>query len=78
MSPHIVSSSFEVAGIGSNRDVQRARQKLFDVFASHNIGQVAFELRGGGQPALMVLKHPEGAALDVEKLNEALKPYRIT
>lgn len=37
----IVSCRFTVSGVRSDRDVKKALQSLYDIFADHGLGQAA-------------------------------------
>ncbi|HHW83699.1 MAG TPA: hypothetical protein GX743_07815 [Actinomycetales bacterium] len=67
----IVASRLEVSGIESHRDVRRALQELFDVFASNGLGQATFELGEGGR-AVLWIKHLDTVEVDGRVIQQAL------
>ena len=75
----IVSCRFEVSGVKNDRDVKRALQALYDIFADHGIGQATFELTGNGHAQLFV-KHADTVHPDPEVIGRALAragDYRV-
>ena len=77
--PEIVSCRFEVSGVRSDRDVKKALQALYDIFAEHGIGQATFELRGDEHAQLFV-KHADTVHPDPEIIGRALAragDYRV-
>lgn len=66
--PEIVSCCFEVSGVKNDRDVKRALQALYDIFAEHGLGQATFELTGAEHAQLYVKHldtvHPDPAIID--------------
>lgn len=67
----IVSCRFEVSGVKTDRDVKRALQSLYDIFAEHGIGQATFELTGEEHAQLFV-KHSDTVHPDPEIIGRAL------
>ena len=67
----IVSCRFEVSGVRTDRDVKRALQSLYDIFAEHGIGQATFELSGDAHAQLFV-KHADTVHPDPEVIGRAL------
>ena len=64
----IVSCRFTVSGVRSDRDVKKALQSLYDIFADHGLGQAAFEITGD-EHAELIVKHlvsvnPDPAIID--------------
>ncbi|AST22001.1 hypothetical protein CEY17_15465 [Corynebacterium glutamicum ATCC 14067] len=75
----IVSCRFTVSGVRSDRDVKKALQSLYDIFADHGLGQAAFEITGD-EHAELIVKHlvsvkPDPAIID-QALARACK-YRV-
>jgi len=46
MPSEIVSCRFKVEGVRTDRDVKKALQSLYDIFADHGLGQAAFDITG--------------------------------
>lgn len=67
----IVSCSFEVSGVRNDRDVTRALQALYDIFAEHGLGQATFELTGDDH-ARLIVKHPDTVRPDPVVIDIAL------
>ena len=68
MPSEIVSCRFEVAGIRTDKDVKKALQSLYDIFAEHGLGQATFEITGD-EHADLIIKHlasvdPDPAIID--------------
>ncbi len=64
----IVSCHFTVSGVRSDRDVKKALQSLYDIFADHGLGQATFEITGD-EHAELIVKHlasvdPDPAIID--------------
>lgn len=77
--PEIVSCRFEVSGVKSDKDVKRALQSLYDIFAEHGIGQATFELTGDEHAQLFV-KHADTVHPDPAIIEQALAragDYRV-
>ena len=77
--PEIVSCRFEVSGVRTDRDVKKALQSLYDIFAEHGIGQATFELTGNEHAQLFV-KHADTVHPDPEIIGRALAragDYRV-
>ena len=63
-----VSCRFKVEGVRTDRDVKKALQSLYDIFADHGLGQAAFEITGD-EHADLIIKHlasvdPDPAIID--------------
>lgn len=69
--PEIVSCRFEVSGVRDDRDVKKALQSLYNIFADHGLGQATFELTGTGNAQLFV-KHPDTVRPDPAIIDRAL------
>lgn len=69
--PEIVSCRFEVSGVKTDRDVKKALQSLYDIFADHGIGQATFEITGD-QHAQLVVKHADTVHPDPAIIDQAL------
>lgn len=69
--PEIVSCRFEVSGVKTDKDVKRALQALYDIFADHGIGQATFEITGD-QHAQLVVKHADTVHPDPAIIDQAL------
>ncbi|UVE96263.1 hypothetical protein [Dietzia sp. B32] len=69
--PEIVSCRFEVSGVRTDRDVKKALQALYDIFAEHGLGQATFELTGAEHAQLHV-KHPDTVRPDPAIIDRAL------
>lgn len=69
--PEIVSCRFEVSGVRSDRDVKKALQALYDIFAEHGLGQATFELTGD-EHAQLYVKHPDTVRPDPQIIEKAL------
>ena len=67
----IVSCRFEVSGVRTDRDVKKALQALYDIFAEHGLGQATFEL-AGGEHAQLYVKHPDTVRPDPAIIEKAL------
>lgn len=67
----IVSCRFEVSGVRNDKDVKKALQSLYDIFADHGLGQATFEITGGDHARLFV-KHPDTVRPDPEIIERAL------
>ena len=68
MPSEIVSCRFKVSGVRTDRDVKKALQSLYDIFADHGLGQAAFEITGD-EHAELIVKHlvsvnPDPAIID--------------
>lgn len=68
MPSEIVSCRFKVEGVRTDRDVKKALQSLYDIFADHGLGQAAFEITGD-EHAELIVKHlvsvnPDPAIID--------------
>ena len=68
---HIVSCRFEVSGVRNDRDVKKALQALYDIFAEHGLGQATFELTGA-EHAQMYVKHPDTVRPEPAIIEKAL------
>ena len=76
---HIVSTRFRVRGVRTAKDVRRASQALFDIFASQGLGQAAFEITGD-EAADLWIKHPADTRPDRAVIAGALAgagPYEL-
>ena len=69
--PEIVSCRFEVSGVKTDRDVKKALQSLYDIFADNGIGQATFEITGDEHAQLLV-KHADTVHPDPEIIGRAL------
>lgn len=69
--PTIVSCSFEVSGVRTDKDVKKALQSLYDIFAEHGLGQAAFEI-SKDQHAQLVIKHADTVHPDPVIIDRAL------
>ncbi|EFV91039.1 hypothetical protein [Dietzia cinnamea] len=69
--PEIVSCRFEVSGVRTDKDVKKALQTLYDIFADHGLGQATFEITAG-QHAQLVVKHVDTVRPDPEIIDRAL------
>lgn len=69
--PEIVSCRFEVSGVRNDKDVKKALQALYDIFADHGIGQATFEITGD-QHAQLVIKHADTVHPDPAIIDRAL------
>lgn len=67
----IVSTRFLVEGITDDRDVKRAMQPLFDIFAEHGLGQATFEIVPG-EPTRLWIKHTDDVTPTRALIDEAL------
>ncbi|HLR45238.1 MAG TPA: hypothetical protein VK065_08650 [Brevibacterium sp.] len=67
----IVSCRFTVHGIRTDKDVKKALQSLYDIFADHGIGQATFEVTGDDHAELIV-KHLSSVEPDTRVIDEAL------
>lgn len=67
----IVSCRFDVSGVRDDRDVKKALQSLYDVFADHGLGQATFELTDDDHARLFV-KHPDTVHPDPAIIDRAL------
>ena len=56
MPSEIVSCRFKVEGVRTDRDVKKALQSLYDIFADHGLGQAAFDITGDAH-ADLIIKH---------------------
>lgn len=75
----IVSCRFEVSGVKTDKDVKKALQSLYDIFAEHGMGQATFEMTGGENAQLFV-KHAETVRPDPAVIDAALAragDYRV-
>ncbi len=75
----IVSSYFQVSGVKDDNDVRKALQSLYDIFASHGLGQATFEITDA-EHAQLVVKHKADVEPSVDVMNEAMAKdgdYRI-
>lgn len=75
----IVSTRFLVAGVDTDWDTKKAMQPLFDVFASHGLGQATFELVPG-EPTRLWIKHKDTVQPSRELIDEVLSragDYRV-
>ncbi|WP_313550187.1 hypothetical protein [Corynebacterium sp.] len=68
MPSEIVSCRFKVEGVRTDRDVKKALQSLYDIFADHGLGQAAFDITGD-EHAELIVKHlvsvnPDPAIID--------------
>lgn len=69
--PNIVSCRFEVSGVRTDKDVKKALQSLYDIFAEHGLGQAAFEI-SGDEHAQLVIKHADTVRPDPVIIDRAL------
>src|SRR5699024_4527421 len=53
MPSEIVSCRFKVEGVRTDRDVKKALQSLYDIFADHGLGQAAFDITGDAHADLI-------------------------
>lgn len=67
----IVSCRFTVSGVRSDRDVKKALQSLYDIFADHGLGQAAFEITGD-EHAELIVKHLASVTPDPVIIDQAL------
>ncbi|AGS34146.1 hypothetical protein B841_03315 [Corynebacterium maris DSM 45190] len=67
----IVSCRFTVSGVRSDRDVKKALQSLYDIFADHGLGQAAFEITGD-EHAELIVKHLASVTPDPAIIDQAL------
>ena len=67
----IVSCRFTVSGVRSDRDVKKALQSLYDIFADHGLGQAAFEITGD-EHADLIVKHLASVNPDPAITDQAL------
>ena len=67
----IVSCRFTVSGVRSDRDVKKALQSLYDIFADHGLGQAAFEITGD-EHADLIVKHLASVNPDPAIIDQAL------
>lgn len=75
----IVATRFLVEGVTDDRDVKRAMQPLFDIFAKHGLGQATFEIVPGESTRLWI-KHKDTVEPSREVISAALAragAYRI-
>ncbi|APT08612.1 hypothetical protein BSP99_14980 [Corynebacterium glutamicum] len=75
----IVSCRFTVSGVRSDRDVKKALQSLYDIFADHGLGQAAFEITGD-EHAELIVKHLVSVKSDPAIIDQALAragKYRV-
>lgn len=73
MAQHIVSTKLRVSGVHTDREVKRALQALYDVFAELGIGGATFEVTGAGTGAAdLFVKHLDSVDVDVVALSAAL------
>lgn len=80
MPSEIVSCRFEVAGIRTDKDVKKALQSLYEIFAEHGLGQATFEITGDDHADLYI-KHLASVRPDPEIIDAALAragKYRVT
>lgn len=68
---NIASTHIRVSGIRDDRDVKKALQALYDVFAAQGLGQATFEV-GDGDVADLFVKHKESVTPDLAALDAAL------
>ena len=76
----IVSCRFKVEGVRTDRDVKKALQSLYDIFADHGLGQAAFEITGD-EHADLIIKHLASVDPDPAIIDAALARagrYRVT
>ena len=76
---NIISTTYPVSGVSSDKDVKKALQALYDVFAEQELGQATFEVTG--DDTRVIIKHKDSVTPDVAALNEALAKagdFRIT
>ena len=79
MVARIVATRFLVEGVNDDSDTRKARQRLFDIFTVHGMGQATFEIVPG-EPTRLWIKHKEGSTPSRELIAEALATagdYRV-
>lgn len=76
----IKETSFAVTAVNDERDVKKALQSLYDVFADHGLGQATFEIVETDGPARLIIKHKEDVTVDPKVIDQALRAagdYRL-
>lgn len=71
MPSEIVSCRFKVSGVRNDKDVKKALQSLYDIFAENGLGQATFEMTGD-EHADLVIKHLASADPDPAIIDQAL------
>lgn len=71
MPSEIVSCRFKVEGVRTDRDVKKALQSLYDIFADHGLGQAAFDITGD-EHADLIVKHLASVNPDPAIIDQAL------
>ena len=71
MASEIVSCRFTVSGIRTDKDVKKALQSLYDIFAEHGLGQATFEVTGG-EHADLFITHQASVEPDPDIIDQAL------
>lgn len=71
MPSEIVSCRFKVEGVRTDRDVKKALQSLYDIFADHGLGQAAFDITGD-EHADLIIKHLASVNPDPAIIDQAL------
>ena len=69
--PEIVSCRFKVSGVRTDKDVKKALQALYDIFAEHGLGQATFEITGIEHVDL-IIKHLASVDPDPDVIDGAL------